>query len=114
MVNAFFLSLAEMWYETRPQGDLKMRKLLLVAVVLVAGAESAMAYDKFIPMGQGYSTNNFDGANLTAEQQAAINQADIYETELYLKLLRQKQLDSQMNRMMFDRQNNDFGTTLGY
>jgi hypothetical protein len=91
-----------------------MRKLLCVAVILLSGASNAMAYDKFIPMGQGYSTNNFDAANLTPEQQAAINQADIYETELYLKQLRQKQLDSQMNRMMFDRQNNDFGTTLGY
>lgn len=94
-----------------------MRKffwVVAVSMVSVACAHTALAFDKFIPMGQGYSTNNFDGANLTAEQQAAINQADIYETELYQKQLRQKQLDSQMNSIMFDRQNNDSGTFLNY
>ncbi len=94
-----------------------MRKFFWVAALAMISlgfAQAAFAYDKFIPMGQGYSTNNFDGANLTAEQQAAINQADIYETELYQKQLRQKQLDSQMNRMMFDRQNNDSGMVLDY
>ncbi len=94
-----------------------MRKFFWVtalAILAITGPDAAFAFDKFIPMGQGYSTNNFDGTNLTAEQQAAINQADIYETELYQKQLRQKQLDSQMNRLMFDRQNNDSGTTLDY
>jgi hypothetical protein len=92
-----------------------MRRFLLVAAMVISGsASSAFAYDTFIPMGQGYSTNNFDVSQLTPEQQAAINQADIYETELYLKQLRQKQLDSQMNRLMFDRQNNDFGASLDY
>ena len=94
-----------------------MRKFFWVvslAIVSLTASQTAFAFEKFIPLGQGYSTNNFDGANLTAEQQAAINQADIYETELYQKQLRQKQLDSQMNRLMFDRQNNESGTSLDY
>jgi len=94
-----------------------MRKFLWVsaiAVLSVGAASSAFAYDTFIPLGLGYSTTNSDGAQITPEQQAAINQADIYETEQYNKQLRQKQLDSQMYRFMFDRQSNDFGSSLDY
>ncbi len=89
-------------------------KVSLIAATLLATANAAVAYDTFIPLGKGYSTNNLDSAQITADEQAAINQADIYETELYMKHLREKQFDSRLNKFMFDRQSNGAEDQIDY
>ncbi len=42
-----------------------------------------LAYENFIPLGTGYSTNVDSLPTLTAKKVRIIQHADVYETELY-------------------------------
>ena len=66
-----------------------MRLLAVLVLGLVASASTAQAYEKFIPLGTGYSTDVSVIPDLNSDLQHQINQADVYETEIYNKQLEQ-------------------------
>ena len=83
-----------------------MRFVFGVFLAVLAFCGPAQAYDSFLPLGVGYSTQSVDLTALTPRQRAAINKADIYETEIYQRQLRAKQFDSKMRRFLDDRNAN--------
>ena len=83
-----------------------MRILIALSFVVLAFSTSAQAYDSFLPLGLGYSTGSVDLSTLTPRQRAAINQTDIYETEIYKRQLRAKQFDSKFQNFQSDRNSN--------
>ncbi len=91
-----------------------MRGLVILLFATLAVATPAHAYDTFLPLGLGYSTGEVDLSKLTPKQRAAINQADIYETEIYQRQLRAKQVDSRFQRFMSDRNANITDTWINY
>ncbi len=91
-----------------------MRFILSVSFVVLAFSGSAHAYDSFLPLGLGYSTRSVDLTKLTPRQRAAINQADIYETEIYKRQLRAKQFDSKFQNFQSDRNSNLTDNVLNY
>ena len=91
-----------------------MRIVLRVSLAILAFCGPAQAYDSFLPLGFGYSTGSVDLRTLTPRQRAAINQADIYETEIYGRQLRAKQFDSKFQNFRSDRNAELTDTWLNY
>jgi hypothetical protein len=93
-----------------------MRLALIVATVCGAATicMPAMAFDSFIPLGMGYSTQGGNIAGLSSQEQQAINQADIYETDIYQRQLRARQTDSRMQRFLNDRNSNGTDYSVDY
>ncbi len=93
-----------------------MRHLLILATVCVAAcvATPAMAFDTFIPLGMGYSTQGGSLSGLSAQERDTINQADIYETDIYQRQLHARQNDSRMRRFSSDRNSNGTDFSVDY
>lgn len=92
-----------------------MRVVLLAGVMVAAlGVAQAKAYDTFIPLGLGYSTTEGSVSALSASEQQAINQADIYETDIWQRQHRARQFDSKMQRFLNDRNSNGTDTWIDY
>ena len=91
-----------------------MRILLGLSLAILTWSAPAQAYDSFVPLGLGYSTQSVDLTKLTARQRAAINQADIYETEIYQRQLRAKRFDSKFQNFSSDRNANLTDNWLNY
>ena len=83
-----------------------MRIVLGVSLAILALCGPAQAYDSFLPLGIGYSTQSVDLTALTPKQRAAINKADIYETEIYQRQLHARQFDSKFQNLSSDRNAN--------
>lgn len=60
----------------------------------------AMAEESFIPMGHAFALGENEVPPLGSEQDQINAQTDIYETEVFRRELRYKQLDSQLNQLM--------------
>jgi hypothetical protein len=80
-----------------------MRLVVVVVLGMFVGASTAQAYDKFIPLGMGYSPQVSTLPELNSDLQQQINQADIYETEIYNKQLEQTRHNSYINHFLNDR-----------
>ena len=59
--------------------------VLALVVLTVAFASPAMAYENFIPLGTGYSTDVDSVPSLNSQASKVIGQTDIYESEIYRK-----------------------------
>jgi hypothetical protein len=70
------------------------------ALVLGANGGMAMAFENFIPLGTGYSTENSSVADLNTDTDKIIVQSDIYETEIYLQDRDARVQDSYINRFI--------------
>jgi hypothetical protein len=86
----------------------------VAAVSLLGDNVAAQAYEKFIPMGTGYSTEVSSLPTLNSDADALINQSDVYETELYYKQLEAKKRDSYMQRFMFGTENSGSDFSVDY
>ncbi len=86
----------------------------LTAAVFVSLSVSAQAYEKFIPLGAGYSTEVSTLPALNSAAEAIINQSDIYETEIYYKELEAKQRESHLQRFMFGTENSGSDFSIDY
>lgn len=76
---------------------------VFASAVLVLGLNvQARAYEHFIPLGAGYSTevSSLPALNSTAE--AVTVQTDIYETEIYNRQLEQHRRDSYLQHSFSD------------
>ena len=91
-----------------------MRLVLGISFAVLTLCGPAQAYDSFVPLGLGYSTQSIDLTKLTARQRAAINQADIYETEIYQRQLRAKRFDSKFQNFSSDRNANLTDSWINY
>lgn len=81
-----------------------MRIMGILAGGLVLGVMvmPAQAYENFIPLGTGYSTSVSSIPGIKSERQRIIEQTDIYETEIYNKMLQQRNLESSSSAFFND------------
>jgi hypothetical protein len=93
-----------------------MRVVSVVCFVAAvwAGTVSAEAYEKFIPLGAGYSpeVSTLPAINSTAE--SVTSQSDVYETELYNKQREDKLRDSQFQRFISDPESSGSDSSIQY
>ena len=85
-----------------------MRFVFIVCAISFGLSVPALAYENFIPLGAGYSTDVSSLPALNSQAQANTSQADIYETELYRKQLEQRQHDSYITRFYANSDASDF------
>jgi hypothetical protein len=81
-----------------------MRQVLIIAAGSLAllMAVPASAFENFIPMGTGYSTEVDSVPSFDSDRGEIIQQSDIYETELYLQKRREAETESRLNRFFSD------------
>lgn len=77
---------------------MRLKTVLFVSAVAVFVVSPAEAYQNYIPLGAGYSTNVSSLPALNSDAQALTSQTDIYESELYRKQLERHQHDSYINQ----------------
>ena len=85
---------------------------LAAAALLISGP--AQAFDRFIPMGLGYSSANIGLSQLSESDRRIISQTDIYETDIYERQLRARQMDTRMQHFMNDRNFDGTDTGINY
>ena len=85
-----------------------MRFVFIVSALCFGLSVPAMAYENFVPLGVGYSTDVSALPALNSKAQAVTTQTDIYETELYHKQLEQRQHDSYISRFSSNSDASDF------
>lgn len=86
----------------------------LAVVAFLGLSVSAQAYEKFIPLGTGYSTEVSSLPDLNSAAEAIINQSDVYETEIYYKELEAKRRESHLQRFMFGTENSGSDFSIDY
>lgn len=79
-----------------------MRALLIVAGFAVTLAGPAFAYENFIPMGTGYSTEVDSLPSFQSEHGQIIQQTDIYESEIYRKQRRDLEFTHHLRQFQSD------------
>lgn len=78
-----------------------MLKSVLVAAGIVAMSSTvALAYDTFIPLGTAYSPTVSSLPEMNSEQDHINLQADIFETEIYMKERDARIHDSYIRRVL--------------
>lgn len=91
-----------------------MRAFLLAAGFAFAIAAPAGAYENFIPLGTGYSTEVGSLPSFESEQGQVIQQTDIYESELYRKGRNAAEEDSRMRQFFSDSNSTGADSYLDY
>ena len=86
---------------------MRLKQVLFVSALVCSGFAPAHAYESFIPLGTGYSTNVGELPSLNSDAQSLSAQTDIYETEIYRKALEQRNHNSAIKRFF---SNSDFST----
>jgi hypothetical protein len=82
---------------------LKMRRLLVIApALMVLGFPHASAFETFIPMGTGYSTEISEVPAFDSSRGRVNQEADIIETEIYRRQREAQMRDSRMSRFKSD------------
>jgi hypothetical protein len=87
---------------------------LIVVAALAAGTVSAQAYENFIPLGAGYSTDVSALPDPNSDQQAVTVQSDIYETAIYNKQREEQIHNSYMNRFFSSSENSGADFSIDY
>lgn len=85
-----------------------------IAVAFLAMSGTANAFEKFIPLGTGYSTDVSSIPPANSDTQAIIAQSDIYETEIYNKIHEQQIRTSHMNRFLNNPENSGSDFSIDY
>ena len=87
---------------------------LAATVAFLGCSVTAQAYEKFIPLGTGYSTGVSAIPAFNSNAEAITVQSDVYETEIYYKELEAKKRDSYMQRFMFGTENSGSDFSVDY
>jgi hypothetical protein len=95
---------------------MKMRTVTLgLGVALMAAtAPAAMAYENYIPLGTGYSTNVDKLPRFESDAGQVSQQTDVYETELYLKNRKKVEDDSRFREFFSDRNSTGADSHIDY
>jgi hypothetical protein len=89
-------------------------RLVFVAVGLGLSILPTHAFENFIPMGTGYSTDVDSVPAFDSERGQVIQQADIYETEIYMQKRREAEADSRFNRFFSDTEVSGGDSSIDY
>lgn len=89
-------------------------QIVLGLVVVVASTSAVQAYENYIPLGTGYSTNvdslpSFDSAAGQVSQQT-----DVYETEIYLTGRKRIEDESRMRAFFSDAESTGSDSQIDY
>jgi hypothetical protein len=90
-----------------------MRIIVGLIAILMTGT-AARAYDTFIPMGAGYSTEVSSIPALNSDEEKVISQTDLYETELYAKQRAEREHDSYINRFFSNSETSGSDFSIDY
>ena len=74
-----------------------MRFLILGCAVLALSSAPVLAMENFIPLGQNYAPGDDQIPPIGSEQDRINAQLDIYQTENYVRDLREKRFDTRLN-----------------
>jgi len=86
---------------------------MLAGLVGSAGVP-AQAYENFIPLGTGYSSEVDSLPDFDSDASATIARTDIYETELYFKARKEIEADSFFRRFQSDNELQGGDTFIDY
>jgi hypothetical protein len=93
---------------------MSMFKISLSAVLLLAASPAAMAYENYIPLGTGYSTDVDSLPQFDSEAGEISRKTDVYETELYLENLKRAQEDSRLRNFFGRRDSTGIDNSIDY
>jgi hypothetical protein len=82
-----------------------MRFLILGCAVLVLSSAPVLAMENFIPLGQNYAPGDDQIPPIGSEQDRINAQLDIYQTENYVRDLREKRFDTRLNHYQTEPRN---------
>jgi hypothetical protein len=82
-----------------------MRFLILGCAVLALSSAPALAMENFIPLGQNYAPGDDQIPPIGSEQDRINAQLDIYQTENYVRDLREKRFDTRLNHYQTEPRN---------
>jgi hypothetical protein len=91
-----------------------MRKYVIAVAILAGLSGSALAFENFIPMGTGYSSDVDSLAQFDSDAADTREKADIYETELYFKGRSEIEADSFFRRFQSDNEIQGGDTFIDY
>jgi len=82
-----------------------MRFLILGYAVLALSSAPVLAMENFIPLGQNYAPGDDQIPPIGSEQDRINAQLDIYQTENYVRDLREKRFDTRLNHYQTEPRN---------
>jgi hypothetical protein len=91
-----------------------MMRALLLAGIAAMLAGPAAAYENFIPMGTGYSTEVDSLPSFQSEHGQVIQQTDIYESEIYRKQRRDLEFTHHLRQFQSDATFTGIDTYIDY
>jgi hypothetical protein len=91
-----------------------MRFLCGLAGGLFLTVSGAAAYENYVPLGTGYSTEIDSVAELNTTRDKVTVQSDIIETELYWKERENRIRDSHMNRFFSETESSGSDFSIDY
>jgi hypothetical protein len=93
---------------------MKMRVFVLGLIMAVGVSAPALAYENFIPLGTGYSTEVGELTEPGSEEGQAIIRADEYETEIYREGREAAELDSRLRSFSSDAESTGADVFIDY
>lgn len=78
------------------------------------GGASAWAYENYIPLGTGYSSNVDSLPNFDSEAGQISQQTDVYETEIYMKGRKRVEDESRFQQFFSDTESTGADTHIDY
>jgi hypothetical protein len=93
---------------------MKMRHYLFAAGLALALAAPAGAFENFIPLGTGYSTEVGSLPPFDSYEGQIAQQTDIYESEIYGKQRRAKEFESRLRQFSSENDYTGAGAYIDY
>lgn len=91
-----------------------LRRGLVLAVMMAAGAASAGAAENFIPQGHSYSPGRELLPRLNSEQDRVNLGTDLLQSEIYRIQRQRQQFNSELNRFIYDQNPDPTDNSLDY
>jgi hypothetical protein len=94
---------------------MKMRCVLVVIGGLCLGLSgNAIAYENFIPLGTGYSSNVDSVPEFDSEAGVVASESDVYETELYKRQRKQIEEESRFKQFFSNTESTGADSYIDY
>lgn len=91
-----------------------MVRLIVSGLALILLAGSASAYENFIPLGTGFSTDIDSVPALGTARESLSAQSDIIETDIYRRSFEAQQRDSRFRRFFSDAESSGVDYSIDY
>jgi hypothetical protein len=93
---------------------MSMFKICLSAAAIFASSSMAFAYENYIPLGTGYSSNVESLPQFDTEAGEISRKTDVYETELYLLNKKRAEQDSRLQNFFSRSDSNGVDNGIDY